>query len=149
VGDYAACIGTTGYDMVVSVVINDVKVDIPPTGVFTQTKGVTVAEISDGLSNTLLFGEKHVPLGNSLTYPYDCNLYDGHNIICSTRNAGPGYPIAQGPTDTRVVFGGPHVGICMFTFADGSVHPVRTSIDEYSLGLLAHRADGQPAPTDY
>jgi hypothetical protein len=47
------------------------------------------------------------------------------------------------------LFGGPHPGICLFAFADGGVRPVRTSIDEYALGLLSHRSDGQPAPSDY
>ena len=49
----------------------------------------------------------------------------------------------------RVLFGGPHVGICMFAFADGGVRPVRSSIDEYTLGLLSHRSDGQVIMADY
>src|SRR5262245_17302799 len=148
VGDYAASIGT-GTDTVSIVKTPAGDVVQPPNGAFIKATGVRAADITDGLSHTLLVGEKHVPLGMKLTFPYDCNLYDGHNTICSTRSAGPGYPIAQAPTDPRLVFGGPHVGICMFAFADGGVRPVRTSIDEVTLGLLSHRADGLPQPSDY
>ncbi len=83
------------------------------------------------------------------TYPWDCNLYDGHNIVCSTRSAGPGFPLATSPKDERLLFGGPHVGVCQFAFCDGGVRPVNTSVSEYVLGLLAHRRDGQPVPAEY
>lgn len=149
VGDYAASIGTTGYDYSITLTTNNVTFVQPPTGAFVQATGIRTADFKDGLSNTLLVGEKYLPRGVTVTYPYDCNLYDGHNIICSTRCAGPGYPLGQALDDPRLLFGGPHVGICQFVFADGSVHPVRTSIDEVALGLLSHREDGQPAPSDY
>src|SRR5437870_7901819 len=120
VGDYAASIGTTGYDEKVIVNINSVDVTIPPTGAFIRwPDSLRATDFTDGLSHTLLVGEKFIPRGQELTYPYDCNLYDGHNIICSTRSAGPGFPIAQARDDPRVLFGGPHPGICMFAFADG------------------------------
>jgi hypothetical protein len=149
VGDYSASIGTTGFDYLVLTKNNPLPLSPPPNGALVRDNGVRAIEFRDGLSATLLFGEKHVPRGGEVTFPHDCNLYDGHNSICSTRSAGPGFPIAQAPTDTRVLFGGPHVGICQFAFADGSVRPVRTSIDEYTLGLLSHRSDGQVIPGDY
>jgi prepilin-type processing-associated H-X9-DG protein len=149
VGDYAVSIGTTGIDYPLTLSIPNPPPPIPPNGAFQQTTGLRAADFSDGLSNTLLVGEKFVPRGAELTYPYDCNLYDGHNPICSTRAAGPGFPIAQGPADPLIVFGGPHPGICQFAFADGSVRPVRSSIDEFTLGLLSARNDGLPVPSDY
>lgn len=149
VGDYAASIGTTGFDHVVTTPDHPFPLSPPPNGAFVRNNGLRVLDIRDGLTHTLLFGEKHVPRGSEVTFPFDCNLYEGHNIICSTRPAGPGFSIAQGPNDARVVFGGPHVGICQFAFADGSVRPVRTSVDERTLGLLAHRDDGLPTPSDY
>jgi hypothetical protein len=114
-----------------------------------QTNGLRAADFTDGLSHTFFFGEKHLPRGFSLVYPFDCNLSDAHNYICSTRSAGPGFALAQGPDDTRVVFGGPHVGICQFAFGDGSVRPIRNSINEVTLGLLAQRNDGLPVPDDF
>ena len=149
VGDYAACIGTTGYDVPVNLKVNNVEFSLPPNGAFVQEPGLRTPDFKDGLSNTLLVGEKFIPRGQELKQPYDCNLYDGHNIICSTRCAGPGLPLAQALDDPRLLFGGPHVGICQFVFVDGSVHPVRTSIDEIALGLLSDRDDGLPTPTDY
>lgn len=149
-GDYTASIGTTGYDYTVTLKTNRVEFSLPPTGAFVRDPAVVRAlDITDGLSHTLFVGEKYIPRGMELSYPYDCNLYDGHNMVCSTRAAGPGFPIAAAPDDPRLLFGGPHTGICLFVFADGAVHPVRTSIDENVLGLLSHRADGLPSPSDY
>lgn len=148
-GDYGASIGTTGSDETLTTLVNNATVTLPPTGPFVRPTGIRATDITDGLSNTLLVGEKHIPTGKMLAAPYDCNIYDGHNIVCSTRSAGPGFPIAQTPSDVRNVFGGPHPGVCMFVFADGGVRPVRNTIDEYALGLLSHKSDGQPAPTDY
>ncbi len=148
VADYAAAIGTTGDDGA-DKDGSDRGLVIPPTGTFVALRGVRFADITDGLSSTLLVGEKHVPQGQLGTNPWDCNTYDGHNSICSTRTAGPGFPLAQASSDTRVIFGGPHIGICQFAFADGSVRPVRSSIDEFTLGLLSARNDGLPAPSDY
>jgi prepilin-type N-terminal cleavage/methylation domain-containing protein/prepilin-type processing-associated H-X9-DG protein len=148
VADYAASIGTTGNDGADKAGLEVNPAD-PANGTFTFKIGVRPADITDGLSNTLLLGEKHIPIGQFATYPYDCNTFDGHNVACSVRCAGPGYPIAQSPSDTRLIFGGPHPGLCQFAFADGHVVPVRNSISEYNLGLLAQRNDGLPPPTDY
>ena len=103
VGDYAACIGTTGFDYKVPAHQSLTGIEVPPTGIFVAATGRRMTEIKDGLSNTLLVGEKHVPLGLSVTYPWDCNLYDGHNIVCSTRTAPsrwgpPASPSARLPT---------------------------------------------------
>ena len=149
VGDYAAGLGTTGFDYTVTLTVNNVQVSSPPTGPYVLTTGVRSADVPDGLSNTLLLGEKHLPRDKWGMPPYDCNHYDGHNIFCSTRSAGPGFPLGSSLADERLLFGGPHPGVCMFVFADGGVRSVRNMIDENALGLLSHRADGLPAPGDY
>jgi hypothetical protein len=74
VGDYAASIGTTGFDYTASLPGSR---PIVQNGAFRAVKGVRFAEITDGLSNTLLVGEKHVPLGFETLYPWDCGLYEG------------------------------------------------------------------------
>jgi prepilin-type processing-associated H-X9-DG protein len=124
-------------------------VTLKPTGALVRDTGLRAQDFTDVLTHTLLSGEKHFPRGTDLHHPFDCSLYDGHNTICSTRSAGPGFPIAQGPNDQRQVFGGPHPGLCRFAFVDGSVRAVPNTIDEFTLGLLSHRSDGLPAAADY
>ena len=144
-GDYAASIGTTGFDNTVSLAGSQ---PIFQNGAFRAVKGVRFAEITDGLSNTLLVGEKHVPLGFETLYPWDCGLYDGHNPICNTRAAGLAFPIATQREDDGWKFGSRHRHLCQFVFGDGSVHSLKTSIDPLTLGLLAQRNDSQVIP-DY
>jgi hypothetical protein len=145
VGDYAASIGTTGFDYTV-VIPNGPS--IPPNGVFRGAQGIRFAEIPDGLSNTLLVGEKHVPRGLETLHPWDCGIYDGHNASCNTRAAGPAFPLAIAPDDPGWKFGSHHPGICQFVFCDGSVHTLSTSMDPVILGLLAQCNDGLAIP-DY
>src|SRR5438132_14160051 len=91
VGDYAACIGSTGVD---SPVIGPPGAVIVPNGAFEAVKGVRTVQITDGLSNTLMVGEKHVPPGSFGAFPLDCGIYDGHNPSCNTRGAGTSFPLA-------------------------------------------------------
>ena len=144
-GDYAANIGTTGFDYTVLIPNGPA---VPPNGTFQAGKGVRFPEIIDGLSNTLLVGDKHVPLASPGMNPYDCGIFDGQNPACNTRAAGPGFPLAASYNDPSWVFGSRHPGQCQFAFADGSVHLLHTSIDPIVLGLLAQRNDGQVIP-DY
>ena len=48
-------------------------------------------------------------------------------------------------------FGGPHSGgaVCMFAFGDGSVHPVKSTVDLDTLTALAARNDGAVIAGDY
>jgi prepilin-type N-terminal cleavage/methylation domain-containing protein len=142
-GDYAASTGTTGYDTF-SFVDGS-----PPNGAFrlgVQGKGVRLAEITDGASNTILLGEKHV-VPTAFGQPSnDCSIYNGNNILCSTRSGGTKYPIMTSINDTSWIFGSYHLGFCQFVFADGSVHNIPSSIDPVTLGLLVSINDGQTIP---
>jgi Protein of unknown function (DUF1559) len=142
-GDYAACIGTTGFDYTVFVPNAPA---IVPNGVFRAVKSVRFADVTDGLSNTLLVGEKHVPRGSETNRPWDCGIYDGHNVVCSTRAAGPAFPLAVLPRDPGWKFGSRHPGLALFVFCDGSVHMLDTTISPYTLGLLSQCNDGQVIP---
>ncbi len=107
-------------------------------------KGVVFAEISDGLSNTVFAGEKHVPLG-SFNSPGagDGPAYNGDKGY-SFRALGGSSLIVRVPTSTARGFGGPHTGVCNFVLGDGSVRALRNSLDGTVLGRLASRNDGLP-----
>jgi prepilin-type processing-associated H-X9-DG protein len=119
-------------------------------GAFSQSGGTctTFASITDGLSNTLLVGEKHVPLKHFREGPLDGSFYNGDNFLGHSRPAGPDYPLAQSQTELSPVFGSYHTTVVQFAFCDGSVRPLSRSISPVTLGLLAGRDDGEPA-NDY
>ncbi|MGC1272832.1 MAG: DUF1559 domain-containing protein [Planctomycetaceae bacterium] len=136
------------------------------TGVIVQTdKGkVTIEQIKDGSSNTLMIGEKAL-------HPTEHGKNGGDNeawndagwdqcVIRMTagRNAnGDVFPIGllpdmQAPVASEISaatiwywnFGSPHTGGTMFCFGDGSVRMVSNQIDGITLHHLGHRGDGEP-----
>ncbi len=144
-GDYAASIGTTGADYSLDLPNGQV---VPSDGTFLALAGLRFADITDGLSNTILVGEKHVPRGGEGLYPLDCSIYDGHNPVCNCRSGGPSFPLAKDPRDDGWKFGSAHPGLCQFVFCDGGVRSLKNGINPVTLGLLTQRNDGQVIP-DY
>jgi prepilin-type N-terminal cleavage/methylation domain-containing protein/prepilin-type processing-associated H-X9-DG protein len=122
-----------------------------------QTK---LLDITDGTSNTLLVGEKHVPQvyeglsgpvpGLTQTGNGDGSIWNGDYPRSFTRIGGgsSSFTLGQGPLDTsgpyHCRFGSWHPGICQFVFADGHVDSLSNSISWQTLGLLCVRNDGQP-----
>jgi prepilin-type N-terminal cleavage/methylation domain-containing protein len=111
-----------------------------------RDRGVRFASITDGLSSTLLLGEKHVPRDSFGQGAWDCSIFDGNSPQCSSRAAGVSYPLAQSRQDPAGQFGSYHPQVCQFVFADASVHVIANGIDPVTLGLLAHISDGQSVP---
>ncbi len=145
-GDYGACTGTENCDGAdcVGAYNGAFRANFDQFG---RNLGfVTFAQITDGLSNTLFVGEKHAQQGRFGTGPLDCSLYNGDYWTCSTRSAGPNFPLATSPGDSAVVFGSYHTGVCQFVLGDGSVRPIALTTSPAVLGLLANIADGQPVP---
>ena len=115
--------------------------------------------ITDGLSKTLLIGEKHlrkdimgIGAGTSL-YGHtseigayqDGSVYNGDLILQATRCAGPGYPLARNNDEpVNWNFGSWHPGVCQFVLCDGSVHSLSNDVNTEVLEYLANRNDGQP-----
>jgi ATP-binding cassette, subfamily B, bacterial len=111
-------------------------------------------DVTDGLSNTLLIGEKHVQntmFGQQAAG--DNSIYNGDDIHTIVRVAGrqtPGpidRPFAGSPTDSYRPderFGSYHVGGCQFVLCDGSVRMISTTVDIDTLTRLAVRNDGLP-----
>ncbi len=112
---------------------------------------VRLASITDGLTNTIFFGEKHIPQvgSNPALYgfgsgPYDSSAFNGDQMVAASRKAGVGVPLSRGDGDTTGRgFGSSHPGICQFVLGDGSVRSFSVTIDEVVLGYLANREDGQ------
>jgi prepilin-type N-terminal cleavage/methylation domain-containing protein/prepilin-type processing-associated H-X9-DG protein len=107
---------------------------------------VAFSDIKDGLSNTIFVGEKHVQQNKFGMGTLDCSLYNGDYWVCSTRSAGPNYPLAKNPTDSTVTFGSYHSGTVQFVYGDGSVRGLSVNIDPAILALLANISDGQTIP---
>jgi len=126
----------------------------------------TFADITDGLSNTLLVGEKYI-------FPQD--LQDGSGTDGSVYSSGNGQentfrrfvgnnganppilrPLVRAIEDpgrdsngnqwADKAFGSHHPGICQFVFCDGSVKPLPVTIELNTLQLLGVRNDGQVIP---
>jgi prepilin-type N-terminal cleavage/methylation domain-containing protein len=108
------------------------------------------SSITDGLSNTLLLGEKQVRPSQMGNGDNDRSFYNGENAGAMARSAGIGAPLALTPDDSlSASFGGPHPGIVMFAMGDGRVIGISRSISLNTLSCLGRRADGQPIPSDF
>ena len=113
-------------------------------------------DVRDGLSKTLLIGEKWVhPEHQGLVEWGDGTFWSDDLLSPVHRVAGERYPLAFGDEDATVVtdvlnmaFGGPRPGICQCVKCDGSVQALSTSMDTTVLGYLANRDDGQSIPAD-
>ncbi|MEY4189443.1 MAG: hypothetical protein RIR17_179 [Planctomycetota bacterium] len=115
---------------------------------------VRFADITDGLSNTFLFGEKHVPrnllgIGRvtaaGSTMGGDGSVYNGDDEESFVRCAGPGYTIVADPNAPVAPFrfGSYHNGVCQFVFCDGAVKALNVSVSTTALQRFALRDDGQ------
>jgi prepilin-type N-terminal cleavage/methylation domain-containing protein/prepilin-type processing-associated H-X9-DG protein len=119
-------------------------------------QGQTLLALSDGTSNTLLIGEKHVTQAGIGVFDattgaeQDFSIYSsqpGKWAYVTGRKAGSNFPLALGNTTPYAnQFGSWHSGTVQIAFGDGSVRGLRTSIAGSTLGLLAGRNDGQVIP---
>ncbi len=107
---------------------------------------ISHTSVTDGLSNTILTGEMHVPLNKLREATFDAFIFSGDVVFNSTRVGGPGVPIVSDPRDQLnglVSWGSWHLGGCQFAFADGSIHLLSNTIDTETLSYLCNRYDNQ------
>jgi prepilin-type N-terminal cleavage/methylation domain-containing protein/prepilin-type processing-associated H-X9-DG protein len=144
------------------------------TGIFHLNSKVKPGDISDGMSNTLLFGERASLRPNQQEQPYASVWAGKGNDAWGNLTGDPvyrgysAYKINTGVSDTGVIwpdqgFGSNHPGGSMFAMGDGSVRFIREDIDWTPLNRadrspplpmgtynkLAHRADGLPLGGDF
>jgi prepilin-type N-terminal cleavage/methylation domain-containing protein len=141
-GDYACNIGTSGADEPHALCFQFTTSGSFKAGPSDAT-GTKLLQIKDGLSNTLLIGEKHVPKDLFGYGGWDCSMYNGGYYFCSSRSAGIAFPLAQSIRDPGWKFGSYHPAVCQFVFVDGSVHGISPGIDPQTLERLANIADGE------
>src|SRR5262249_30351288 len=100
--------------------------------------GKPFAELTDGLSNTFLVGEKHVTQANlgkfdaSTGADHDFSIYSsqpGKWAYTTGRKAGTAFPLALGPTTPFAgQFGSRHSGgVVMFAFGDARLRSAKSS----------------------
>ncbi|MCY2995484.1 MAG: DUF1559 domain-containing protein [Planctomycetota bacterium] len=110
---------------------------------------VRLAQITDGVSNTLLIGEKYL---NQLSPGPACNDDQGwvdgwdNDTIAFVRGTAASNPIETPIPDGRVsgcwmVFGSPHSTL-LAVFCDGSVHSISFSVDSNAWLWMCAGRDG-------
>jgi prepilin-type processing-associated H-X9-DG protein len=129
--------------------------------------GTNFANITDGLSNTLLVGEKYIYPADLIGMGTDGSVFSSgngqeHTFRRFVGNNGANPPVlrpivptiadpgrdANGNTWADKAFGSWHPGLCQFVFCDGSVKGLPVNININTLQLLGVRDDGQVIP-DY
>ncbi len=138
--DYAAVLDPSGSDSASQV---SVQVNNAVNGPFRMETGFRFADFTDGLTNTLLIGEKQVAKGNHGVGWTDCSTYNGNYARCWSRSASRSNPLTTNPTDTGWKFGSRHSGVVQFCLADGSVRALPETTDPILLERLTTRNDGQ------
>jgi prepilin-type N-terminal cleavage/methylation domain-containing protein/prepilin-type processing-associated H-X9-DG protein len=103
-------------------------------------------DVTDGLSNTFVSGEMHVPMGKLGRSPGDAFIFNGDNVFNLARIGGPTMPIVsdmRSEGNSLVSWGSWHAGVCNFVFADGSVRAIAATVDTDTLARLGNRRDAQ------
>jgi prepilin-type processing-associated H-X9-DG protein len=121
------------------------------------THQVRITDVTDGTSNTVMFGEKSIRPNSLRGKNEDRSVFSGvrntHRRMMGQAPDGTQRPLL--PPNNQTIpnannsFGGPHPGLTNFVFVDGSVRGVKNSAGIPTLTALATRAGGEVAGEDY
>ena len=115
-------------------------------GVVRQYTPVQIADITDGLSNTLMVSEKRLNwryLGLPQSNDYIGYTAGWENDVVRSTEEQP-RPDYNGEDDGRDdIFGSSHPGRINAVFADGSVNSISYSVNPTVFSYLGNRSDGQ------
>jgi prepilin-type N-terminal cleavage/methylation domain-containing protein/prepilin-type processing-associated H-X9-DG protein len=130
-------------------------------GIFFRDDNVSVANVTDGLSQTIAVGERSYALGQStwVGSVTGASLFpiDNDGIGYPRLEAGPGMTLGQsggnyGPGDPRGEvnqYHSRHSGGVNFVFADGHVAFLKTTLYYKTFQALSTRAGGEVVSGDY
>jgi prepilin-type N-terminal cleavage/methylation domain-containing protein len=166
-GDYGACFGTDADGSnSVGAIVPLPKMANTVTGnllKFPQPKGqVPLLKITDGSSNTLMFGEKHIRPKSLRGKNEDLSIFGSSNDsirrMAGIEQTGSSTPAVQRPlrpasdqsgAAASTSFGGPHDGVCNFVLCDGTVRAINISVTVTTLTYLITRNDGKTITEEY
>ncbi|QEG20625.1 DUF1559 family PulG-like putative transporter [Mariniblastus fucicola] len=128
-------------------------------GSLLKNSRIGFGSLTDGSSNTLLYGEKAVlstqyqPEGTYDTVPWEAQGYLASSYWSTMRTLGPAgtmvadndfsYIDSAGYSEAHQKgFGSSHPGNVNFALCDGSTHSLTLDIGAYELYQLGHRSDG-------
>lgn len=112
-------------------------------GVVAIHQTISLAEITDGLSQTLLIGEKFVRRLDSNDTGDDQTARQGFSADIVRWTFETPLPDGFAIADRSTFFGSSHVSTTPFVLADGSTHQIALGIDRQLFALLGSRADGK------
>jgi type II secretory pathway pseudopilin PulG len=114
------------------------------TGAVVSYRAIRAAQISDGLSRTLLVGEKRLNVRELGAWQEDDN--EGYTAgfdedVIRTTDELPLRDF-RGDVSGGIRFGSSHPDVLYFAFCDHSVHPLTYNIDREVFSRLGNREDG-------
>ena len=133
------------------------------SGVSFERSEIGYRQITDGSSQTYLFGERYIPVADYETGRWNadnetwCTGFNNDNYRKTGRLDGTNIveetpiPDSTDPdsiTDPQGRFGSAHPSVWLMSFCDGSVHSLSYDIDWQTHRNLGNREDGNPVSVD-
>ncbi len=113
---------------------------------------VRIADVTDGTSNTVMFGEKSIRPNSLRGRNEDRSIYsqvrNTHRRMMGISNVNGNQRPLLPPNNQTIPFanssfGGPHPGVTNFVFVDGSVRAIKNTANLETLTALVTRAGGE------